>query len=64
MKKRAFQFKIVAFISALLVVVLSAFPLYNQHNAARLLTLIFGAFGCGAMLTDLFHNVRKQKQKV
>ena len=64
MKKRTLQLKIVAFLSTLLVVIFSAFPLYNQHNTARLIALIFGAFGCGAMLTDLIHIVRKQKQKV
>lgn len=64
MKRRpTLYLKVVALVCALLILVVSAIPLFSKSTDARLLGLIFGAFGSGAMLSDLIHDVRKEKRK-
>jgi len=64
MKKRnVFRLKIISLICALLLLVFSAIPLFNKSADAGLLLLIFSAFGSGVMLSNLIHNVRKEKRK-
>ena len=64
MKRRpALYLKIVGLVCALLVLVASAIPLFSKSTDARLLSLIFGAFGSGAMTSSLIHDAWKANRK-
>jgi hypothetical protein len=52
-RHRFFILELVGFICALTLLVMSIAPLYNQETDARLLTVVFGAFGAGVMLCRL-----------
>ncbi len=57
------RFEIVSLVCALLLVVLSAIPLFSRSTDAKLLGLIIGSFGTGVMLSNLLRSVRKTKGK-
>ena len=61
MKRRnKIRFDIVSMICGVVIVVTSAAPLFDKHANARLLALIFGAFGTGAMLSNLIRDIKRR----
>lgn len=62
-RRQRLRLKVVALVCALLVLIVSAIPFFSKSTDARLLGLIFGAFGSGAMLSDLIHDVWKDRRK-
>ena len=58
-KKIKIRFDIVSLACAALVTILSAAPLFNKHADAKLLAMLFGSMGTGAILSNLIHDLRR-----
>lgn len=64
MKRRPrLYLKFVALVCALLILIVSAIPLFSRSTDAQLLGLVFGAFGSGAMLSNLIQDLWKANRK-
>jgi hypothetical protein len=60
-KKIKIRLEVVSLISALVVMVVSAASLLSKEIDAKLLALIFGAIGTGAILSNLIHDLRQNR---
>ena len=58
-RERTLYRKVIVLVCALLLLIISAIPLFSRSTDAKLLGVIFGAFGSGAMLSDLIRDARK-----
>jgi hypothetical protein len=61
MKRRnKIRFDIVSLLCAVMITVVSATELFDEHSDAKLIALIFGAIGTGAMLSNLIHDIKRR----
>ncbi len=60
--KRTIRIEIIALCASLIVVMMSAMPLFDRHNDAQILTLFFGAFAAGVACSNLIISVRSKKE--
>jgi hypothetical protein len=52
----------IAFACAVVLVVISAVPVFDRGSDASLIGLIAGSFGAGVMLTNLIRNARDARR--
>jgi hypothetical protein len=57
------RLEVVAFICAVVLVFVSAAPIFNRGSDANLLGLIAGSFGAGVMLANLIRNRRDSDRR-
>lgn len=62
-KKHKLRFDVVSLICALVITILSAGPLFNERSDAKLVALIFGSIGTGAMLSNLIHDLKQKRDE-
>ena len=62
-RKRTIRMEIFALCASLIVVLMSAMPLFDRHNDAQILMLFFGAFAAGAACSNLILKVRSKKEE-
>ena len=61
MKKRnKIRFDVISLICAVVITVASAAELFGELTDPKLLALIFGAVGTGAMLSKLIHDIKRR----
>ena len=61
-RKRSIRLEIFALCASLIVVLMSAMPLFDRQNDVQILTLFFGAFAAGVACNNLIISVRSKKE--
>jgi hypothetical protein len=59
--RRRIGLEIIALVCTVSVVLVSAIPLFTRQIDAKLIGLLFGAFGAGAMLANLIRDIKRGK---
>jgi hypothetical protein len=57
------RLEIVSLICAIFLVIISAIPLFNKETDAKLLGVMVGSFGAGAMLVGVIRDMRNRIRK-
>lgn len=53
------RLEVISLLCALILVVMSAMPLYNEKTDAQLLTLITASLSAGVLLSNLLRNLKR-----
>jgi hypothetical protein len=62
-KNRSLKLEIIALVCSVIVIFMSAAPLFDRHNDAQILTLIFGSAAAGVALGNLIRKSRERKKE-
>jgi len=63
-KKYKIRLEIISLLCMILLIILSAVPLYNSSTNAAMIGLSVSSFGAGVVLSNLIHDVKKDKKNV